>query len=435
MLRIISVLLLLIISQISFASVSTNNSIVSATATTNYSVIVYKISTQSINYSTAEASCRAYVASLSLATPSHTFLYTSSSSGSYNVSFGRCNYTNDGASTNVPIYLYKTTVTTYSCSSGVLSDSSGVPSSSGQFCNTTTTVDSCASYAGQSGYFWVNKVNPPSTICSGTCLASSGVVAGFPDADPLSWIYLRYTYTGETSGCSSDSGFTDEANAAASNSAAAERERLAKIQKAIDDAIASCGGVGFYTTGSFNGSTVVSCTNQDKKTNSTTTTTTSGATSTTTDTSTTTSNNGKTTTVNSDGTSTTTGSTTTSSSKTSTTTTKTNPDGSTTTTTTEEGDTGACDSSDMSGTVGCAEMGEVPEADDIPSSEEDSGLGSYTPWGSSSSGCPAPPVVNGHIIDNSDQCTFFSKLKPFIIAAGFLIAVYISLGIRSSGGD
>lgn len=423
MLRIISGLLLLIISQISIASLSQSLSTVPAVKIT----ALWHVSSPYFGAGSTDVvtACKQYNGVHS----GYTYTYVSNNGS-------QCIYDLGGFTSVQSLYSVTLSPPLYSCSSGYLSDSAGVASSSGQFCTTSSSVDSCTSYAGQSGYFWVSKKSAPSTVCSGTCLATiSGTWGDSPDVDPAAYTQHQYTYTGATGECTSDSGFTDAATAAESNAAVAEKERLAKVQKAIDDAITACGGVGFYTSGTFNGETVIACTNQDKKTETTTTTTTSGATTTTANTSTTTNNNGQTTTVKPDGTSTTTGGTTTSSGKTSTSTTTTNPDGSTTTTTTASGATGTCSESDMKGTVGCADMGEIPDTADVPSDEEDSGLGSYTPWGSSSSACPAPPIVNGHIIDNSDQCSFFSKLKPFIIAAGFLIAVYISLGIRSSGGD
>lgn len=430
MLRIISVLLLLIISDITFASVSSQT--YPATRSTTYVNYFSGNSGSSYTYSNPVDACTAYATQFySTGTAGNggmTYTYLSYSLNSYGQAQCLYNYKVWGVSqTGTKSYTagYQQ-VYPYVCSAG--------DSLSGTTC--TTQVDSCKSYSGQSGYFWVSKKAAPATVCSGTCLANiSGTWGDAPDADPAAYTQHQYTYTGATGECTSDSGFADAATAAESNAAVAEKERLAKIQKAIDDAITACGGVGYYTSGTFNGETVIACTNQDKKTETTTTTTTSGATTTTANTSTTTNNNGQTTTVKPDGTSTTTGGTTTSSGKTSTSTTTTNPDGSTTTTTTASGATGTCSESDMKGTVGCADMGEIPDTADVPSDEEDFGLGSYTPWGSSSSACPAPPVVNGHIIDNSDQCSFFSKLKPFIIAAGFLIAVYISLGIRSSGGD
>lgn len=342
MLRIISGLLLLIISQISFASISTSTDTIPATS----SQPVINSSTDFSSY------CAAFIES---SNSSFTYSFDhATTDGSYIYCYQKTVRLSDSY-TSVS-FIYRITVSSlspiYSCLSGY--------TLSGTNCTKQNTVDSCSSYAGQSGYFWVNKVSPPSTICSGTCLASAVAVAGFPDADPLSWQYLQYTYTGETSGCSADSGFTDDATAAAANAAAAERERLAKIQKAIDDAITACGGTGHYTIGTFNGNTVVSCkesTAQSTANNSTTTSTTTNAdnstttTTTTTTNNSTTTNNNTTTTVNSDGSTTTTGGSssgglssggssggisggsTAGTSGTTTTTTTTNPDGSTTSTT------------------------------------------------------------------------------------------------------
>lgn len=252
MLRIISVLFLLIISQITFASISSSTETIAATPPSGTKT-VWRYLGHDYEFNDFQSFCVA--------------------KGFANSSLNFINW--DGnlyCNNSFAAYPTTTSDTAYTCPAGY--------ALSGTNCTKESSVDSCTSYAGQSGYFWVNKVNPPSTICSGTCLASAVTVAGFPDADPLSWQYLQYTYTGATSGCSADSGFTDEATAAAANAAAAERERLAKIQKAIDDAIASCGGTGHYTTGTFNGNTVITCKDtgvQNSVNNSTTTATTNNS--------------------------------------------------------------------------------------------------------------------------------------------------------------
>lgn len=340
MLRIISGLLLLIISQFTFASVSTTTETIPATATAQ--VISSNTDFSSYCASKVDSSTSNFTYSFSRGSTDGVYIYCWQNS--IRLSDG---YTSESSVGSIKI---STLPIIYSCPSGYIL--------SGTNCNKENSIDSCATFAGQSGYFWVNKVNPPSNICSGTCLASAVAVAGFPDADPLSWQYLQYTYTGATSGCSADSGFTDDATAAADNTAAVERERLAKIQKAIDDAITACGGTGHYTTGTFNGNTVITCkdsTAQNTANNSTTTSTTNnndGSTTTTTTTTTnnsTTTNNNTSTTVNSDGSTTTTGGSSSGSSSgsgggtsggstagtsgTTTTTTTTNPDGSTTSTT------------------------------------------------------------------------------------------------------
>lgn len=338
MLRIISGLLLLIISQFTFASVSTTTETILATATAQ--VISSNTDFSSYCASKVNSSTSDFTHSFSRGSTDGVYIYCWENT--IRLSDG---YTYESSVDSIKI---STLPIIYSCPSGYIL--------SGTNCNKENTVDSCTSYSGQSGYFWVNKVNPPSSICSGTCLASAVAVAGFPDADPLSWQYLQYTYTGQTSGCSADSGFTDDATAAAANAAAAERERLAKIKKAIDDAITACGGTGHYTIGTFNGNTVVSCkesTAQSTANNSTTTSTTTNVdnstttTTTTTTNNSTTTNNNTTTTVNSDGSTTTTGGSssggsssggasggsTAGTSGTTTTVTTTNPDGSTTSTT------------------------------------------------------------------------------------------------------
>lgn len=415
MLRIISGLLLLIISQFSFASLSTTNETIPASYSPKTVYYVYGYDGPSYYSDTPSGACSAV-------------------SGTFIPQY----YCRDGSATKG---IYQKSIGAYSCPFGyTLSDSSGNANSAGRYCTKREAVDSCASYAGQSGYFWVNKVSPPSTICSGTCLASASVVAGFPDADPLSWQYLQYTYTGATSGCTADSGFTDDATAAADNAAAAEKDRLTKVQKAIDDAITACGGVGFYTTGTFNGQTVVTCINQDKKTTSTTTTTVSGSSSTTTNDSTTANNNGKTTTVNSDGSTSTSGGTTTTSGHTTTTITITNPDGSTTTTTTASGATGTCDQSDMKYTAGCAELGEAGDGDSdaLEESSFDWGFTEQSAFGGAAdASCPSSVVIMSGVEFKYDGiCQFLRGIRPFILAVAYIVAAMIALGLRTnSGGD
>lgn len=422
--------MLLIVSQVSFSAISTSTDTISATPIDTY-IYSYSASLGSFGpYSNPNDFCAHYASAFNGTYTSYTYTY---SFVSYTDDNNKCNFnmiqkSNSsvvGTATRSPT---KTLITTYVCPAGY--------TLTGTNCTISTNVDSCAAYAGQTTYLWVSKTNVPASVCDGTCTATVGSYSNFPDASPTSYQGVYYTYTGSTGSCTDENtGWVDAATALAANADSAAKELADKIAKEIADAETACGGVGFYTTGSFNGSTVVTCTNQDKKTNSTTTTTTSGATSTTTDTSTTTSNNGQTTTVNSDGTSTTTGGATTSSRKTSTTTTTTNPDGSTTTTTTEEGDTGVCDSSDMSGTVGCAELGDPSSADGdaLGSESVQFGFGSGASWGATDASCPSNIALHGTVMGFSVPCAFFRMMRPFFLAICSLIAVYITFGIRRGG--
>ena len=244
MLRIISGLLLLIISQFAFASTSTSTETISAT-----SALVYKYSS-SINYSTCAASlgsdANQAVAMAKSCDGLSSVINTSCNPDSTNYTFvqseaGSCVYHGYTKSGHVFAYnVFADKVLTfygnsYSCLSGY--------TLSGTNCTKEITVDSCTSQAGQSALFWVSKKSAPATICSGTCLANiSGSWGDLPDADPDSYTQHQYTYTGATGECTSDTGFTDDATASAANESAAERERLAKIQQAISDAKAACGG-------------------------------------------------------------------------------------------------------------------------------------------------------------------------------------------------
>ncbi len=336
MLRIISGLILLIISQISFASISTSTETIPATASAPYQPYLISYSSEvSGNISGTHSLSYYYSTPLTLTVSGKSCLAT------WSELMAGC-WTSDGSRhPTAQISIYGTSAVDYTCPSGY--------TLSGTNCTKDVSVDSCASFKGQKFYAYT-LADTTDSVCEGTCGASFGA-ASFGPTD----VYQEasYIYTGTTDGCTTDTPTVDAATAQAAN-------LRAKIQKAIDDAIAACGGAGHYTTGTFNGNTVISCkesTAQSTANNSTTTSTTTNSdnstttTTTTTTNNSTTTNNNTTTTVNSDGSTTTTGGSssggsssggssggtsggsTAGTSGTTTTTTTTNPDGSTTSTT------------------------------------------------------------------------------------------------------
>lgn len=322
---------------------------------------------------------------------------------------------------------------------------------SGTNCIKETTVDSCTEYAGQSNYFWVSKKQAPTTVCSGSCLATIGSYGDLPDADPDSYTQHPYTYTGETGQCTSDTGFVDDVTAAVANAAAAERERLAKIAKAIADAKAACGGEGHYTTGTFNGATIVSCKDTGVQTavnntsTSTTVTNADGSTTTTTTTTTnnsSTTNNNSTTTVNSDGSTSTSGGASGSTSGTTTSVVTRAPDGTVISSSTSgsgatSGGVGTCSTDDMADTAMCAEFGEIPEGGEISEDTVDlSNLVQGASWWSNNSACiPDVQIIQYVTFSYQPLCDLLAFMRPIIIGVAFIIAAFITLGFNKKEGD
>ena len=96
-----------------------------------------------------------------------------------------------------------------------------------------------------------------------------------------------------------------------------------------------------------------------------------------------------------------------------------------------------CEANPMS--IACAEMGELK--DEKLEVEERPVDVSYTPWGSSTSQCPADKVIplwegQSISISYSPVCQFASLLRPLVIALAFVTAGFIVAGItRKGGGD
>lgn len=327
MLRIIGFVLLLIISRISFADT------IAATSVTLYSYYTtLNVKTFNGEYSSDLSTACANLASSGIDSYSwvsgdYTYRYTSVTT-SYSDYVCTLNLSStitnkDGtvrsASSKVPVSSRHEKYG-YTCPSGYYqSDASGTASSTAAYC--TKTVDACAALSGQQYILNVSVTNTPTEVCFDKCIASKQVSASLPDSTDV-YTAATYTLTGKSCTGSETGDYVTDAVASAANTAAAETARVAKEEKA-------CGGEGYYTTGTANGSTVVTCVTP-------VTTTTSSAQST----STSSNSDGSTTTTTTD----TTGSTTTagsssggtgssvSSTTTTTTATTTNPDGSTLTT-------------------------------------------------------------------------------------------------------
>lgn len=306
-------LLFLIISQVSFASVSYDT--VSATVTSQKYWYSTYIGSSTI-YLDAQAACDAYGAAI-ISLRGSDYSLISATLSNISTYSAYCTITKLYIPTNTTsasdtnwLYSSSSSYDVYSCSSGYfLSDAQGNPSSSGQYC--TTGIDSCESKSGQTELLWTSKDNPQYTACYGGCAVSTNVIGTTGADENKVYIQATYTYTGETVDCveGSDTS-TPESTASAANAAAAEAARLAAIDQAIADAKSACGGEGHYTTGTFNGSTIVTCKDTGAQTtvNDTSTTTTvtnpDGTTTTTTTTvsnSSTSSNNNLSTTIDSNG--------------------------------------------------------------------------------------------------------------------------------------
>lgn len=95
-----------------------------------------------------------------------------------------------------------------------------------------------------------------------------------------------------------------------------------------------------------------------------------------------------------------------------------------------------CEANPMS--IACAEMGELK--DEKLDIEERPVNVSYTPWGSSTSQCPADKVIplwdeHSLKISYSPVCQFASLLRPLVIALAFVAAGFIVAGITRKGAE
>lgn len=95
-----------------------------------------------------------------------------------------------------------------------------------------------------------------------------------------------------------------------------------------------------------------------------------------------------------------------------------------------------CEANPMS--IACAEMGELK--DENLEVEERPVDVSYTPWGSSTSQCPADKVIplwdeHSLKISYSPVCQFASLLRPLVIALAFVAAGFIVAGITRKGAE
>lgn len=95
-----------------------------------------------------------------------------------------------------------------------------------------------------------------------------------------------------------------------------------------------------------------------------------------------------------------------------------------------------CEANPMS--IACAEMGELK--DEKLEVEERPVDVSYTPWGSSTSQCPADKVIplwdeHSLRISYSPVCQFASLLRPLVIALAFVAAGFIVAGITRKGAE
>lgn len=95
-----------------------------------------------------------------------------------------------------------------------------------------------------------------------------------------------------------------------------------------------------------------------------------------------------------------------------------------------------CEANPMS--IACAEMGELK--DEKLEVEERPVDVSYTPWGSSTSQCPADKVIplwdeHSLKISYSPVCQFASLLRPLVIALAFVAAGFIVAGITRKGAE
>jgi len=413
MLRIIGFVLLLIISRISFAD---------TIAATSSQVKDYysgsssdqQLSSHSDSFSGSCSKLSDYQNSVFSSIKST----TSSSVASSTSSVCSLLYTTGSLTQIVTLPITYNLVSSYSCPSGYYqSDASGTASSTAAYC--TKTVDKCESTKGTVYSLNVSATAAPSTVCFDSCQATKGTTVSFPDSTAV-YQALSYTMSGVSCTASDDAGtYVDDATSTAANDAAKAAAKVEASKKA-------CGGEGYYTTGTANGATVVTCIDP-KTTTSNSSTTSSSSTAddgTTTDTTSTNSSSS----TSSGLTGTTTGSTTST-----TTTTVKNPDGTTTTTTatTETSGDKACssDSTDVS----CASLGEAASGT-LTTQSADMSYSAQS-WGSGSATCPKGPTVRGVTISYQPFCDFLTDLRPVVLALAGLIAAYILFGVRTGGDD
>jgi hypothetical protein len=426
MLRIIGFVLLLIISRISFADTiaATSSTLITykfldswgtttltANSTVSYALACDDLINQAngLTYKTSGGDSRSVtISSHSLTGSSCTYSYTSVSTSLGQIASSG-SYTVVGSQSSAPSYV---------CPSGYYqSDASGTASSTAAYC--TKTADKCESIKGTVYSLNVSATAAPSTVCFDSCQATKGTTVSFPDSTAV-YQALSYTMSGVSCTAADDAGtYVDDATSTAANAAAKAAAKVEAEKKA-------CGGEGYYTTGTANGATVVTCIDP-KTTTSNSSTTSSSSTAedgTTTDTTSTNSSSS----TSSGLTGTTTGSTTST-----TTTVVKNPDGTTTTTTatTETSADKACsaDSTDVS----CASLGEA--ASGALSTQAADMSYSAQSWGSGSATCPKGPTVRGITISYQPFCDFLTDLRPVVLALAGLIAAYILFGVRTGSDD
>lgn len=302
--RIISFLLMLIISQMSFAAVTTSIDTVPASSSlqTVYAVQLSSSSDLSPYVSTSLSACLTYA--LSYAQSIYSTRSFNSAAATATSTVCTIPYTING----VNFYNWSTNVRTkqdviYTCPFGY--------TLSGTSCTKETTTDSCTELAGTVYKLNVPAAAIPMTVCFDTCTATFPFTVAISAPGSVGYYSYNYTLTGATCTAADEIGqYVDDATAAAGNAAQAEADRVAAVDAAIESAKAGCGGAGTYTTGTFNGATIVSCKGSDTSTtvndtSSTTTVTNEDGTTTTTTTTvnnTSSSTNNSTTTVNADGT-------------------------------------------------------------------------------------------------------------------------------------
>lgn len=112
------------------------------------------------------------------------------------------------------------------------------------------------------------------------------------------------------------------------------------------------------------------------------------------------------------------------------------PSGGTATGSTSKEPTDFCKKNPMS--IACSEMGELK--DEKLEVEERPVDVSYTPWGSSTSQCPADKIIplwegQSISISYSPVCQFASLLRPLVIALAFVAAGFIVAGITRKGAE
>lgn len=230
MLRIITGFLLLIISQISYAD---------TIAATSSSTDAFFWSTGGrANFSNATESCQDYAAYLQSTGANRT--YVSADPGVFGVSTGSCNMLANGwAPFSVPIYINKSTKTTYSCLSGYfLSDASGHSDSSGSYC----TKESCTTKTGTNQMVEIaNGETAPVTGCYQGCSGTN----------------LQYLYDNKVWTCAAGSGLSCAYNMQFDGNSCTVSSSSGS-SAASGSSGDGCGGNG-SSTGSVNGQPVTVC--------------------------------------------------------------------------------------------------------------------------------------------------------------------------------